>query len=208
MSEKRAPSDLLNAAQAFDDELAHFARLVEAARTGPLNSQKNLQRAAQSFQQVGESEKRLGEAAQVLVGALQSAKHKQEEQALVLQGRAEEIEKRSNIASDLLLRYGAVGEKAGEINALVLEIATKKANGTPEPDDAVVTLLGQLRARMTEVAESAATLVAAAREADFDDIARQADSMRQQIVAVGGKVRDIERALAARSTTPGGSTST
>jgi len=43
MSEKRAPSDLLNAAQAFDDELAHFARLVEAARTGPLNSQKNLQ---------------------------------------------------------------------------------------------------------------------------------------------------------------------
>ena len=61
---------------------------------------------------------------------------------------------------------------------------------------------------MTEVADSAAALVAAAREADFDDIARQADSMRQQIVAVGGKVRDIERALAARSTTSGGSTST
>ena len=157
---------------------------------------------------MGEFEKRLGETAQTLVGALQSAKHKQEEQALVLQGRAEEIEKRSNIASDLLLRYGAVGEKAGEINALVLEIATKKANGTPEPDDAVVALLGQLRARMTEVADSAAALVAAAREADFDDIARQADSMRQQIVAVGGKVRDIERALAARSTTSGGPTST
>jgi hypothetical protein len=53
---------------------------------------------------------------------------------------------------------------------------------------------------MGEIADSAAGLVAAAREADFDDIARQADSLRQQIVAVSQKVESIERALAPRST--------
>jgi hypothetical protein len=199
MSGKR-DSVLLAAAEAFDDELARFGRLVEAARTGPLNSQKHLERAARAFQEIGESEKRLGETAQTLVLALQSAREQQETQALVVQARAKEIEARSNIAADLLSRYGEVGQKAGELNALVLEIAAQKANGPAgSSDQAAVASLAELRNRMSEVAETASAIVAAAREADFDDIARQADSLRQQIVAVGGKVEAIERALAARS---------
>jgi hypothetical protein len=201
MVDKRATSELLEAAEAFDDELARFGRLVEAARTGPLNSQKQLQRAAQSFEQIAESEKRLGESAQSLVAALQAARQRQEVQALALQGRAQEIEARTAIASALLQRYGAVGEKAGELNALVLEIASKKTNGSPEPDQAIVPALGELRGKLGEVADIAASLVAAAREADFDDIARQADSLRQQIVSVGQKVAAIEKTLAARSAT-------
>jgi hypothetical protein len=200
-TEKRASSELLTAAEAFDDELARFGRLVEAARTGPLNSQKHLQRAAHAFEQIGESEKRLGEAAQALVGALQAARQRQEVQALAIQGRAQEIEARTSVAADLLQRYGAVGQKAGELNAIVLDIAAKKANGSSVPDATVIASLVELRGKMNEVAEGAAALVAAAREADFDDIARQADSLRQQIVSVGGKVAAIERALAARSTT-------
>jgi hypothetical protein len=200
MTEKRATSELLEAAQAFDDELARFGRLVEAARTGPLNSQKHLERAAHAFQMIGESEKRLGEAAQTLVAALQAARQTQERQAGAIQHRAQEIEARTSIAADLLVRYGAVGQKAGELNALVLEIAAQKANGpSSTSDETAVASLAELRRHMSEVAESAASLVSAAREADFDDIARQADSLRQQIVAVGGKVEAIERALAARS---------
>jgi chromosome segregation ATPase len=199
MVDKRATSELLEAAEAFDDELARFGRLVEAARTGPLNSQKHLQRAARAFEEIAESEKRLGETAQSLVAALQSARQRQEVQALALQGRAQEIEARTTVAADLLQRYGAVGQKAGELNAIVLEIAAKKTNGSSEPDATIVASLAELRGKMGEVADGAAGLVAAAREADFDDIARQADSLRQQIVSVGQKVAAIERALAARS---------
>jgi len=199
MVDKRATSELLEAAEAFDDELARFGKLVEAARTGPLNSQKHLQRAARAFEEIAESEKRLGETAQSLVAALQSARQRQEVQALALQGRAQEIEARTTVAADLLQRYGAVGQKAGELNAIVLEIAAKKTNGSSEPDATIVASLAELRGKMGEVADSAASLVAAAREADFDDIARQADSLRQQIVSVGQKVATIERALAARS---------
>src|SRR5438128_12558553 len=136
--EKPPQSELLVAAAAFDDELARFGRLVEAARTGPLNSQKHLQRAARAFEQVGESEKRLGETAQALVAALQGARQEQEVQASALQGRAKEIEARTAVAAELLQRYGAVGEKAGELNTLVLEIAAKKTNGSSEPDASVV----------------------------------------------------------------------
>jgi chromosome segregation ATPase len=197
-SEKLHTSKLLHAAAAFDEELARFGRLVEAARVGPLNSQKHLQRAARSFEEVGESEKRLGETAQALVAALQAAREEQEVQAKALQGRAKEIEARTAVAADLLQRYGQVGQKAGELNTLVLEIAAKKTNGSSEPDESIISSLAALRGRMGEVADSAAGLVSAAREADFDDIARQADSLRQQIVSVGQKVAAIERALGGR----------
>jgi hypothetical protein len=196
--EKLHQSDLMQAAAAFDDELARFARLVEAARTGPLNSQKHLQRAAHAFEQVGESEKRLGETAQALVAALNGARQLQEVQAQALQGRAREIEARTEVAADLLRRYGAVGQKAGELNSLVLDIAAKKANGASEPNEAVAAALAELRGKMGEVAEGASGLVKAAREADFQDIAQQIDSLRQQIVAVGQKVAAIEKALTSR----------
>jgi chromosome segregation ATPase len=195
MSMQKPHSHLLTAAEAFDDELARFGRLVEAARTGPLNSQKHLQRAAHAFEQVGESERRLGETAQALVTALQDARQQQELQALALQGRAKEVEARTAVAADLLQRYGVVGQRAGELNALVLDIAAKKTNGSSEPDEALVAALAELRGKMGEIAESAGGLVSAAREADFDDIARQADSLRQQIVAVSQKVAAIEKAL-------------
>jgi hypothetical protein len=199
MVEKQATSELMEAATAFDDELARFGRLVEAARTGPLNSQKHLQRAAHAFEQLAQSEQRLGEAAQTLVAALQTARQRQEAQAQAIQGRAREIEARTTIAAELLQQYGAVGQKAGELNALVLEITAKKTNGSTEPDDGVVASLAKLRGRMGEIADIAAGLVVSAREADFEDIARQADSLRQQIASVGQKVAAIERALSARS---------
>src|SRR6185295_8751381 len=103
--EKRPTSELLTAAETFDDELERFGRLVEAARRGPLNSQKNLERAARAFQDIGKSEKRLGEAATALVGALQAARQRQEVQAEAVQGRAQEIEARTAVAADLLQRY-------------------------------------------------------------------------------------------------------
>src|SRR6266508_5561136 len=136
-SEKRA-SELVTAAEAFDDELARFARLTEAARKGPLNSQKNLQRAARAFQDISEADKRLGEAAQTLVSALTQARQRQDEQALAIQGRAQEIEQRSGIAAELLQRYGAIGEKAAELNTLVLSIAAQSSNGAPLPGVALL----------------------------------------------------------------------
>src|SRR5260221_8052792 len=193
MVEKQATSELMEAATAFDDELARFGRLVEAARTGPLNSQKHLQRAARAFEQLAESEQRLGVAAQTLVGALQTARQRQEAQAQAIQGRAREIEARTTVAAELLQRYGAVGQKAGELNALVLEIAAKKTNGSSEPDDAVIASLAKLRDRIGEVADIAAGLVASARAADFEDISRPTGSLRQQISTVGAKDAAVAR---------------
>jgi phosphoribosyl-ATP pyrophosphohydrolase len=60
--------------------------------------------------------------------------------------------------------------------------------------------LGQVRARLAEVQEGALELVAAAQEADFEDIAGEASSLREQVAAADVKIAAIERSLAARPT--------
>jgi hypothetical protein len=185
------------AAATFDAHLARFSELAAIARQGPLNSQKNLQRAARAFQEIGEAEKRLGVAAQELVAALTTARHTQETQAQAIQERAQEIARRTAVAADLLKQYGAIGEKAAELNSLVLDLATKKADGAAG-NAGVLPLLGQVRARLGEVLDGALRLVAAAREADFEDIAGEADSLREQVAAADGKIAAIERSLATR----------
>ena len=196
-NEKERASDLMVAAAAFDEHLSRFARLAETAQEGPLNSQKNLQRAARAFQEIGEAEKNLGVAAQELVSALTTARRTQEAQAQAIQGRAQEIAQRTAVAADLIKRYGAIGQKAAELNSLVLDLATKKSDG-PGANSELLPLLGQVRTRLAEVVEAAQSLIAAAREADFEDIAREADSLRQQVISADGKIASIERSLAAR----------
>jgi hypothetical protein len=196
-NEKMQPSELMVAAATFDAQLARFAELADTARQGPLNSQKNLQRAAQAFQEIGDAEKRLGVSAQELVAALTAARKTQESQAQAIQERAQEIARRTAVAADLLKRYGAIGEKAAELNQLVLDLAAKKSDGAAASGE-VLPVLGQVRARLAEVLEGALHLVTAAREADFQDIAGEADSLRDQVTAADGKIAAIERSLAAR----------
>jgi hypothetical protein len=197
-NDKSQASELMAAAEAFDEHLARFARLAETARQGRLNSQKNLQRAARAFQEIGEAEKRLGLAAQELVAALNAARRTQETQAQAIQERAQEIASRTAVAADLLKRYGAIGGKAAELNALVLDLATKKSDGAAGGGD-VLPVLAQVRARLAEVLEGALELVTAANEADFEDIAGEARSLREQVAAADVKIAAIERSLVARS---------
>ena len=198
-NDKVQASELMAAAAAFDEHLARFAHLAETARQGPLNSQKSLQRAARAFQEIGDAEKRLGVAAQELVQALTAARRTQEMQAQAIQERAQEIARRTAVAADLLKRYGAIGGKAAELNALVLDLAGKKTDGTAGGGE-VLPVLGQVRARLAEVQEGALELVAAAQEADFEDIAGEASSLREQVAAADVKIAAIERSLAARPT--------
>jgi hypothetical protein len=185
------------AAATFDAHLARFAELADIARQGPLNSQKSLQLAARAFQEIGDAEKKLGVAAQELVAALTTARRTQEMQAQAIQERAQEIARRTALAADLLKQYGAIGEKAAELNSLVLDLAGKKSDGAASNAE-LLPLLGQVRARLGEVIEGAHHLVAAARKAEFEDIAVEADSLREQVATADGKIAAIEKSLAAR----------
>lgn len=50
---------------------------------------------------------------------------------------------------------------------------------------------------MTAVAQTAQELLQTARDADFEDIARQVESMRQQLLAVHNKLSLLNRSFPA-----------
>jgi hypothetical protein len=55
--------------------------------------------------------------------------------------------------------------------------------------------LDELQERMTSVAQHAETLAADARSADFEDLSRKIDSLRQQILAARNKITLLKEAL-------------
>src|ERR1700694_2685938 len=118
---KRDPASdsvLTQAAAALHEELLRFARLTAAIEAAPWSSEKNIERAAHTFQEIAQCDERLGGRVKELVAAVASARDLQQKQAQTVQARALELQKRTELLQALLQRYGALGEEAAGLNAL------------------------------------------------------------------------------------------
>jgi hypothetical protein len=201
--ERGEPSPLLDAAEAFESELKRFARLTDSARKGPLGSQKALERAAESLKEVADCEEQMQAHARELMAALAAARDQQQAQADLLQRRAEEIRQRTNVYAELMKRFEALGKDAADLNAMGQRLSTKKRalgeDGADAADMAkdpeLAAGLRELSDRMGDVGDIAHRLETAAREAEFEDIARQAESLRQQLLAARNKVTLLHGSL-------------
>jgi len=200
--DRAEPSPLLAAAEAFDAELERFAHLTEAAGHGHLGSQKALERAAETLKEIADCEEEIQAHARALMAALGAARDQQEKQAALASQRAEEVRTRTAVYSGLLERFKGLGTEAAELNAMGQNLSARKREGAASAgaeaarDPALASGLRELSQRMSEVAEHAQGLTTAAREADFEDVARQAESLRQQLLAARNKVQLLHGSLA------------
>ena len=193
---------LLEAAEAFDTELARFAHLTDSSRKGKLDSQRSLQRAAEALKEVADCEELLQQHAQRLMSALASARDAQQTQAELVRERATEIQTRTEVYADLMRRFQALGQDAVDLNALGQQLAGKtRTPAEMAADDGLAAGLDDLQQRMGGVSERAQALAASAHEADFEDVSRQADSLRQQILSARNKISLLRTNLAAAATT-------
>lgn len=198
MSNKTRPqtgeSEFLQAALAFDNELGSFERAMEGAQRGALNSGKNLERAAQSLKQVTDAEDRLRAASQALSGAIRRGHEQQVAQMQKLGERAELIAARTAQFQELTEGYRTLGAAAAALNGVLGEIARKKKElGDKLSGAAFVAELTEMQGQMSALAEKAKELLEAARAADFDDIVRQVDSVRQQLLSARNKLSLFSR---------------
>ncbi len=203
MSNKKEPSTLLAAAEAFDTELARFGHLAETARTGTLGSQKALERAAETLKEIADCEEQMQARAHALMAALGAARTQQESHAALVSERAEEVRRRTTVYAELLQQFQALGQDAAELNGMGQRLSARKreagassAGADLARDPELTTGLRELSERMGAVAERAQALAAAARAADFEDVWRQADSLRQQLLAARNKVVLLHGSLA------------
>jgi chromosome segregation ATPase len=194
---RNSKSPFLQAAEDFDDELANFQRTVEATLRAPLNSAKQLERATQSLHQVAECEQRLSVASQGLSRAIASAHQQQMAQNQQVSDKAQAIAVRTAQFQQLMQGYQALGVAAMSLNSEAAALAGRKPQspGTSDVGAAAAWTaeIVALEDNMATVAQTAQDLIHAARSNDFEDIARQAESVRQQLLAARGKLAAFTR---------------
>jgi hypothetical protein len=197
-SKAKAPADapLVASAEAFEATLKRFAALSDGLRKGALDSQRNLERAAEVLKQVAGCEEELQANAQALTAALAMARDAQQAQAEAVRVRALEIQARGEELTRLMRGFEAIGKDATALNASAQQLAARKR--TPDEmvkDGALLAGLDELQERMASVGAAAEKLAADARAADFDDLSRKVDSLRQQILAARNKIGLLKEAI-------------
>jgi len=195
---KSKPSDspLVASAEAFDAALTRFAALTDSLRKGSLDSQRNLERAAESLKQIAGCEEDLQAHAQALMTALGKARDAQQTQADLIRARALEIQARTEEFARLMRGFEAIGQDAAALNASAQQLAARKR--TPDEmvkDGELLAGLDELQERMTTVLTASDQLAQDARGADFEDLSRKVDSLRQQILAARNKIGLLKEAL-------------
>jgi hypothetical protein len=198
MATRSKPSDspLVASAEAFDETLKRFAALAEGLRKGKLDSQRNLERAAEALKLVAGCEEELQAHAQALTLALATARDAQQAQAEAIRVRALEIQGRGEELTRLMRGFEAIGRDAAALNASAQQLAARKR--TPDEmvkDGELLAGLDDLQERMTAVLAAGEQLAADARQADFDDLSSKVDSLRQQILAARNKIGLLKEAL-------------
>jgi hypothetical protein len=189
---KDEPSPLVAAAQALDRELASFAELAAALRHERFGSQKSLDRGAQLLRQVGDTDGRLAEALAGLVHAIDRAREAQAAQAEDVRARAVELDQRGESLRELLGQYQALGEVAGRVSQTMLAVTEGDLAARP---DAVASLLPDLTASIATAAEAGKALAASAEARAFPDVARNAETLRQQLLAAHNKMVLLQKRL-------------
>jgi len=184
MSDKK-PSELVAATMALDEELAKVEHLAEAAARVPLSSRRNLEKAARTTAEAAEAQGKVGEHIAALMAALTGVRVRNEGTVQALQARSDEIQKRSQELTALLERFETIGKDAREITAMAQGLGGEQTGEQ----------LGELETRLGGVADSARSLWEQARDSGWNDVAGDADSLRQQVLAAKNKLGLLAKRL-------------
>ena len=197
MPKPKDPPPLVVAASALEEALAHFSRLAVEAKGESLDSARSLQRCTQALTESVEQKTRIEEKLGALVAEIDASRQRQEEAIRALLEATRELEQRAKSRNGLLARFAELGEAAKRVNALTQEIDLRDEARDREKE--VLERLATLRVEMSAVAAEATALFEAAKAERWPEIARQADSVRQEVQSAANKVALAYRAIASKA---------
>jgi len=194
--EQRDGWELADAARALEYELQRFEELAAAARRLPLDSQRNIAKAAKMTTEAAEGQGRVDIALGALVRSISAVRERHERNATALQTRGEEIRVRAEEYATLFTVYQALGEEGRVVNEMVQAAAgLQVGTGSSESVTALVLALAEIDERMASLIARAKDLARTATTASMTDLAGQADALKQQITAARNKVSLLKRGL-------------
>jgi hypothetical protein len=179
----KSDSPLVQAAAAFDEELAIYARLGELLLKTPLTSLKHLERANQTLGEIVDCEQRLSAAGRRLIEAVSATRQKQEQLSQSVVDHAPVVQARNTKLRELMTAMGQLAADVQTVNALVLQRNGDGQQAGAQPDP------GDVSSKVLALSERADELAATCREADFAELGEQAHALHQRLKAIGTKLQ-------------------
>jgi len=168
-SNLKEPSALVRAARSLEAELLNLESISRAARKIPLNSEKNITRAAKELEEALKLPDRMAAGLQDLAAAMASMQARQQATLEPLAAFATQIQARHQRLSEHMQAYAALGNAAAEITARIQSDDGERA-----------AVLSDVEAQLARLAADAKTLFDAAHADDFPELAREADVLKQR----------------------------
>jgi hypothetical protein len=163
-------SELVEAAEQLDDEIASMEVMSRSVRRIRLNSEENLKRAAEQLNQALGLPEKMAPRLQALSGAMARLQERQKEALEPLAMFAGAIQTRRRRLDEHMQIFAALGKAAGDVNG---ELAAG------QQDDVAV---ARAKTQLQEIADKARALFEAAHADDFPDVAREADVLKQRML--------------------------
>lgn len=127
-----------------------------------------------------------------------TAREAQQASTEALNAQVDAVAARRGELDLLLARFAKLGEVAKAMNLAMQKIAGYKADpygpGGSEADE-MGKALAEMEAQMGTVATHAQELATEATEKTFEDLARQAESLRQQVLAAKNRLSLLQKAI-------------
>jgi hypothetical protein len=193
---KKAEGSLVKAASLLEAELARYEENVSDARRLEIASEKGLQKSKTVLEACAATEQRMREHLQAFAAAMQQMQERQQACVDETLATAKRIEERIHDRAALLERFGALGVRAREVDEPVQAVMQRKAEGAK--DSELVGALGEVIARTDSVLEDADAVAKDAQGRGWEDIAREAMALKQQLQSARNKVMQAQRDMAGR----------
>lgn len=171
-------SALVRAAQVLEDEVQKLEARSRSVRKIPLDSQKNITKAAEELKEALSLPERLGSGLSALAAAMEKMQSRQQAALEPLSAYAQRIQERAQQLGTYMHAFAELGKAAGETTALLKTEGDRKA------------IVEQAQAELGKLAERARSLGEDARANDFPEVAREADALRQRVVALRKRLDD------------------
>jgi hypothetical protein len=196
---KKSEGALTAAAAAFDAALTRFEAASEELERMEIVSEKSLQRARRALEGCAEQEQELSAHLQAFAAAMQTSQARQQKCMEATVAAANRIKARFDERNALLERVAALGLRAREINDPVVAAMEQDAKEGGAPTAALLTSLEEFGANTDAIIAEADSLMRAAKDSDWEDIERDAHTLKQQLMSALNKVRVIQRNIATRA---------
>ena len=193
---KKTESPLASAAAALEAELLAYEKFVAEVKRMSLNNEKSMHRAKDLLEQCAAGEQRMAERLQAFAAAMVDVQVRQQGCIGDAVAAAEKIQERIQKRAALLERFSALGERARSLNEPVA--ALEKKDGDANAQDLLKTF-AEVAAGTEAVVAEAEALATDAQADDWQDIAREATTLRQQLLAARNKILVAQREVAART---------